>query len=161
MNNIKSHNETWQYSPLHPKDEASQKPKRAIFPSLKFIRRGGGGRGGGIFNLVCLRLKLGWILSVIVAEVWISYCIAGLFSLWVAEPAKRVFGLYKLTWSLSQAAFGLYTVEGGGVGGPNLKSPVPCIPGYCPFFLGFLTDCEILSIVAKFISVSFASSRLP
>ena len=59
-----------QQSPLHPKDEAAQKPKRAIFPSLKFIGRvegGGGGRGGGgggkggggaekIFNLVCPRL---------------------------------------------------------------------------------------------------------
>ena len=30
-----------------PKDEAAQKPKRAIFPSLKFIGRGGGGGGGG------------------------------------------------------------------------------------------------------------------
>ena len=38
-----------QQSPLHPKDEAAQKPKRAIFPSLKFIGRGGGegGKGGG------------------------------------------------------------------------------------------------------------------
>ena len=48
-----------QQSPLHPKDEAAQKPKRAIFPSLKFIGRGGGGRGEGaekIFNLVCPRL---------------------------------------------------------------------------------------------------------
>ena len=53
-----------QQSPLHPKDEAAQKPKRTIFPSL-------GGEEGAekIFNLVCLRLKLSWILSVIVAEV--------------------------------------------------------------------------------------------
>ena len=29
-----------QQSPLHLKDEAVQKPKRAIFPSLKFIGRG-------------------------------------------------------------------------------------------------------------------------
>ena len=36
-----------QQSPLHPKDEAAQKPKRAIFPSLKFIGRGGGGGGRG------------------------------------------------------------------------------------------------------------------
>ena len=52
-----------QESPLHPKDEAAQKPKHAFFPPLKFIgRRGGGGGGGGgegaekIFNLVCPRL---------------------------------------------------------------------------------------------------------
>ena len=36
-----------QQSPLHPKDEAAQKPKRAIFPSLKFIGRRGGEKGGG------------------------------------------------------------------------------------------------------------------
>ena len=41
-----------QQSPLHPmpKDEAAQKPKRAIFPSLKFIGRGGGGGGGKNFQ---------------------------------------------------------------------------------------------------------------
>ena len=144
-----------QQSPLHPRDEAAQKPKRAIFPSL------GGGEGAEkIFNLVCLRLKLSWILSVIVAEVYIFYRIAGLF-LFAAEPAKRVFRLYKGTWSLPQATFGLYTGEGGGGGGPNLLSPVPCIPGSCPFFLGFLSDRKILGIVGKFPSVSFASSRLP
>ena len=27
---------------------------------------------------------------------------------------------------------------GGGQGGPNLPPPVPCNPGYRPFFLGFL-----------------------
>ena len=42
-----------QQTPTHPKNEAAQKPKRAIFPSLELIGRGGGGgrvlggRGGG------------------------------------------------------------------------------------------------------------------
>ena len=38
-----------------PKDEAAQKPKRAIFPSLKFIGRGEGDGAEKFFNLVCLR----------------------------------------------------------------------------------------------------------
>ena len=38
-------------TPPHPKDEAAQKPKRAIFPSLKFIGRGEGGGGGKKFSI--------------------------------------------------------------------------------------------------------------
>ena len=51
----------------------------------------------------------------------------------VFSPLRHPCSPYKLTWSLPQAAFGLYIGEGGGVGGPNLPSPVPCIPGSCPF----------------------------
>ena len=41
-----------QQSPLHPKDEAAQKPKRAISPSLKFIGREGRGEGAEKFLIL-------------------------------------------------------------------------------------------------------------
>ena len=42
-----------QQSPLHPmpKDEAAQKSKRAILPSLKFIGREGRGEGAEKFSI--------------------------------------------------------------------------------------------------------------
>ena len=59
----RTENRMKQQTPTHPKNEAAQKPKRAIFPSLELIGRGGGGedeRGGAVgavksFNIVCLR----------------------------------------------------------------------------------------------------------
>ena len=61
----------------HPpnQDQSRTKPRKSSFPSLILV--GGGGGSEKISNLSCLRLQLGWILSVIVAGIWILHCIAG------------------------------------------------------------------------------------
>ena len=127
----------------HPPQEWSRaKAKTGYFPILGIDREGGGGGGGeagggggGAVKGLTISRRRRREYRRIVTE---------------TKPAKRVFRLYKLTLRLLQTAFGLYTGEGGGVGGPNLPSSVPWIPGSCPLFLGFLSDCQIQALLRNF-----------
>ena len=93
-----------QQSPLHPKDEAAQKPKRAIFPSLKFIGRGEGVEGGGKNFQFRLSLIVAWLNSIGNSGRGIDFVLQGgvVFSLWLSQLNEFLGGTNLLEAYLKQ-----------------------------------------------------------